>query len=64
MHLGMCLTGLLKTDVSLEKHAKENTHSPWIEESIKNASESKRSRAKQSKCSSQLKGKAGNALRG
>lgn len=62
MHLGMCLRGLLKPDVSLEQHAKESTHPPWIEESIKNVSESKRSAVNQSKCSSQLKGKAGNAL--
>lgn len=49
---------------SLEEHAKESTHPPWIEESIKNASESKRNPVKQSKCSSQLKGQAGNALKG
>lgn len=64
MRLGMCLRGLLKPDVSLEEHAKESTHPPWIEESIKSASESKRSTVKQSKCSSQLKAKAGNAPRG
>lgn len=60
----MCLRGLLTPDVSLEEHAKESTPPPWIEASIENPSKSKRSTVKQSKCSSQMKGKAGNALRG
>lgn len=42
----MCLRGLLKPDVSVEEHAKESTHPPWIEKSIKNASELKTSTVK------------------